>query len=88
MTTADDTPMERLNAEVERQVLAAKMARTPQTPVPARPNTLEEEYAAQREAGLHRSDDTPPAEPARPSTVNRDIANHLTEVIGRILSAE
>jgi len=84
----DDTPLERAHAEAQRRAFAARMARTPnavKTPVHGRP-TLEQEYAAQREAGLHKGD-TPPAPPTRESTLNQDIADHLTDAIGRILSA-
>ena len=81
---AEDTALERLNEEAK---LRAAMARNPQrNPVQNGRPTLEEEYAAQRAAGLHKDDDMLPAEPARPSTVDADIAAHVAAVAFRILS--
>jgi len=83
----DDTPQERLQAEIERKAYAAKMARNPRTPVHTRP-TLQEEYEAQVKAGLHPDDELSPDEPARlPSTVDADIAAHVAAVVSQILSA-
>jgi len=84
---AEDTPLERLNEEAK---LRAAMARNPQrTPVQNGRPTLEEEYAAQRAAGLHKDDDVLPAKPAGlPTTaMDRDIAANVAEAAFRILSA-
>jgi len=80
---AEDTPLERLNEEAK---LRTAMAHNPQrTPVQNGRPTLEEEYAALVKAGTIK-DDLLPAEPARPSTVDADLAAHVAAVAFRILS--
>ncbi len=84
---ADDSPLERLHAEDQLRAAARNSQRAAPVHNP-KPTTLEEEYRAQVEAGLHANDDIPPAEPARlPSTArDRDIAANVADAVFKILS--
>ena len=93
----DDTPLERLHADIKRKAYAAALARmtrmpdattTGMTPVlPGGSPSLEEEHAALVKAGVIEADPAPTA-PARASTLNQDIADELTAAISSILNAQ
>ena len=82
----DVTPLERA---VEEAKLRAAMARNPQPQVRSTVKpTLEQEYDAMVKAGIISQDDSLlPAAPTRQSSLNQDIADHVTDVVARILSA-